>query len=186
MAVRSPRARATRALRTTTPAYNDTGHRSAVAYSTSPETFDVLARELDEFEVLDTRVEPDVAAAIAGLLAATQLKISDLSKVAEPLRSELTRSGGFAVSRPNLETASSAPTKVGLDTLGGLHDGIGRYLIADFENYVAALREVPKATVVDDPSQLDTVVRAIMEDDAEQLVVALTLLPDGAAYVNHR
>ena len=155
-----------------------------LSYATSPTTGETLERDLDELPVLTSAVDPHAAVAIADLMAALQLKVTDLSLTIDPMRTELANSGAFAINRGNLAAITTSAERVGLDTLGGLDDGVGHHVLANFRDYVAALRELPAATVVDDPSRLDAVVRAIIKDDPEQLGLALTLLPDGAAYVN--
>lgn len=151
-------------------------------YAVSAPTADLLSQSLDAMPVLEAEVEPHVAVAISDLLASNDLKVGDLSRVVEPLRAEVASSGCFAISRSNLEAITQRTGEVGLDTVGGMDDGVGRYLIANMSEYLAAVSESPVASIVDQPSNLDEVVRAIVDNDSSDLGAALGLLADGVTY----
>ena len=153
-----------------------------VDYAVAQTTADVLARGLDEMAVLQTEVDPHTAAAIASLLGANSLNIRDLSRVVEPLRGVVASAGCFLISRANLEAISPGMDGIGLDTLDGLEDGVGRHLIANMPDYLAALREPPSASIVDEPKNLDEVVRAIVDTEPTYLLPALEALPPGLVY----
>lgn len=154
-----------------------------VAYSVSPATAEVLASELDSLPVLSESLDPAAAAAIHGLMAANSLKIANLSKVAEPLRTELLKHGCFDVTRANLENISANPAAIGLDTIDGVADGVGHHLLtSSFDEYLAALDEGPEASIVDQGENLDTVVRAVADQVPSDLGKALAAVRNGAKY----
>ena len=151
-------------------------------YAVSTATSEALTHNLDEMPVLRSEVEPEVAVAISDLLTLNDLKVRDLSRVVQPLREEVASSGSFSISRSNLEVLTQRPGEVGLDTLGGLNDGVSRHLITNMPEYLAAVAESPAASIVDDPGNLDEVVRAIVDNEPSYLVAALDQLADGIAY----
>ncbi len=151
-------------------------------YAVSLATVDVISQNLDGLPVLQEAVEPQVALAVAELLSANDLKLSDLSRVAEPLRTEVASVGSFVISGSNLQSLSQQPGAIGLDTLGGLDDGVGGHLIENLSEYLAAVRDTPGGSAVDEPGRLDDVVRAIVEHDPSELAEALGVLREGVIY----
>lgn len=155
---------------------------SDLDYSVSATTSEALSTGWEQMDVLRSGVDPKVAVAISDLLASNELRLGDLSIVAEPLRTTVASVGAFVICRTNLEALTDRTGEIGLDTLGGLDDGVGRHLIADMPEYLSAVREDPTASIVDDPRNLDEVVRAIVDNDPSDLGAALGLLREGVIY----
>lgn len=153
-----------------------------VAYTLYEESAAFVASQLDGLPTLSAPMDADVAVAVADLLAANGLKVGDLSRVVEPLRSEVARHGSFRVKRENLAVITGDAARVGLDTLGGLGDGVGRHMLSDLSDYLGAICGDPAGSIVDDGASLDIVVRAIVDHDRDDLRTALAALKPGVVY----
>lgn len=154
-----------------------------IDYSVSPATARVLASELDSLPFLSESLDPAASSAVRELLATNSLSVADLSKVAEPLRSDLVEGGCFAVTRHNLENVTANAEAIGLDTIGGLADGVGHHLLtSSFDEYLAAIAEDPAASIVDLSENLDSVVRAVADHAPDDLGAALASVRGGAKY----
>lgn len=155
---------------------------SDVAYTLSTETVEFIDTQLDTLPALAAPMDADVAVVVADLLAANGLKVTDLTRIADPMRSELATHGCFNVTRENLAAITGSAATVGLDTLGGLDNGVGRHLLSDLPAYLAAIRQESAGSIVDDGANLNTVVRAIVETDRDDLSMALAALKPGVVY----
>lgn len=153
-----------------------------IEYQTSSTTVEALVREFSSMPMLQEELAAETAAAVADLAANNGIWVSDLSSVAQPLRAELAAAGCFAVTRRSLDSIASNMGGIGLDALGGMDDGVGRYLLSSFSEYATALRQEPSKSLVSDPANLDAVVRGILAVDQALLPEALALVPDGVAY----
>lgn len=153
-----------------------------VEYTVSTTTSELLAASLGTLPVLESQLPPTASAALSDLLAANGLKVADLAHVEEPLRTDLANSGCFSVTRSNIEAITGDPASVGLDTLGGLDEGVGRYMLSEVDEYLAAVAEEPPGSVVDANENLDAIVRAILANDPADLGPALSTLKPGVQY----
>jgi hypothetical protein len=153
-----------------------------VAYTVSTTTAELLAPTVDTLPLLEEPLEPTVSAAVSDLFVANGLKVADLARVVEPLRADLAKNGCFKVTRANLQAITQHATAIGLDTLGGLDDGVGRHLLAELDQYLAAIGEEPAGSIVDEEENLDAVVRAVVANDPNDLAAALSALRQGVRY----
>lgn len=153
-----------------------------VDYTISTKTAELLSATVDTLPVLEEPLESTASAAVAHLFAANGLKVANLVRVVEPLRADLANGGCFTISRANLEAITQRPTAVGLDTLGGLVDGVGRHMLSDLNQYLAAVNEEPAGSIVDEGENLDAVVRAVVTNDPSGLSAALSSLKPGVQY----
>ena len=55
-------------------------------------------------------------------------------------------------------------------------------MLADLDQYLAAIGEAPGASIVDQEENLDTVVRAVVANDPSDLAAALSALRQGVGY----
>lgn len=152
-------------------------------YGVSSTTAELLAGALESMPAFETELKPETAAAVAELVASNDLVVEDLQRVHESLRGQLAEAGCFAITRANLEAITRAPG-VGLDTVGETAEGAATYLISNMSEYLAAIQQEPAGTIVDDPTNFDQIVRAIVENAPEDLAAALAFRPSNAMYAN--
>lgn len=155
-----------------------------IGYTLSPTTIALLADAIETLPAFETELEPATAEAIADLMRFNDLRITDLERLRDPLRRAVIEAGRFDVTRANLATITQSADKVGLDTVLEIAEAGGTHLVANMADYLAAVRQTPAGSIVDDAANFDRVVRAIAAGASEHLSAALELRPPAASYTD--
>jgi hypothetical protein len=147
-----------------------TGVRPELSYSLSAEQRTVLAIALPDLLTVKAPLSAENAVAIAETVLRMGIRIDDMSGVAEPLRTELSKRSVYPITLTNLVAVFGDTTDLSLDSIKGVRElGVYKHVLAHLGDYVSALDQATNVPTVADPDQFADILTDVAEADVDAL-----------------
>lgn len=147
-----------------------TGVRPALSYSLSAEQRTVLAMALPDLLTVKAPLSAENAVAIAETVLRMGIRIDDMSGVAEPLRTELSKRSVYPITLTNLVAVFGDTADLSLDSIKGVRElDVYKHVLAHLGDYVSALDQATNVPTVADPDQFADILTDVAEADVDAL-----------------
>jgi len=146
------------------------GVRPEVTYATSAEQRSVLAMALPDLRTVKAPQSAEKAVAIAETVLRMGIRIDDLSGVAEPLRTQLSKRSVYPITLTNLVAVFGDTTDLSLDSIKEVREfDVYKHVLAHLGDYVSAIDQATNVPTVADPDQFADILTDVAEADVDAL-----------------
>jgi hypothetical protein len=141
-----------------------------LTYPISVEQGGALATALPNLPTVRAPQSAEKAVAIAETILRMGIRIDDLSGVAEPLRTELSKRRVYPVTLANLVAVFGDEAELSLDSIKKARESdVYMHVLAHLRDYLSALDQATSAPTVADPDQFVDVLSDVAEADVDAL-----------------
>jgi hypothetical protein len=140
---------------------------------------ETLVATLPRLSVITTPQDSKRSEAIARVLKDLGLRAADLSRVAEPLRSEMVSRGIYEVTYKNLLTIVGSNEALSLDSIATDHDEVYAHLLDSMPEYLTAVASVDSIPTVVDPAKFNEVLANVADHAPDLLTQIASTAADG-------
>jgi hypothetical protein len=146
------------------------GVRPEVTYATSAEQRRVLAMALPDLPTVKEPQSAEKAVAIAETILRMGIRTDDLSGVAEPLRTELSKRSVYPITLTNLVAVLGDTNELSLDRIKEAREpDVYKHVLAHLGDYVSALDHATNVRTVADPDLFADILTDVAEADVDAL-----------------
>lgn len=147
------------------------GVRPDLAYTMSSEQRDVLAAVLPDLSTVNVPQGEQRAVAIAETIRRAGIRVNHLNRVAEPLRTELSKRSVYPITLRNLVAIFGAEDLIALDSIKALRESdVYVHVLSNMGDYLSALGEsTSNVPTVADPEAFADVISDVGGADVDAL-----------------
>ncbi|MFE5837550.1 hypothetical protein [Arthrobacter sp. NPDC056493] len=141
-----------------------------LTYPISAEQRSALATALPDLPTVSAPQSAEKAVAIAETIQGMGLSIGDLNRVAEPLRTELSKRSVYPVTLANLVAVLGDEAQLSLDCLKNARESdVYGHILAHLRDYLSALDQATSVPTVADPNRFVDVLSDVAVADVDAL-----------------
>lgn len=143
---------------------------SELIYVTNAAQRSVLATAIPNLPTAIEPQSPERAASIAETILQMGICVDDLSAIAEPLRTELSKRGVYPITLANLVAIIGDQTKISLDSLKEARESdVYAHVLTHLRDYLGALTQAMTVPTVADPDNFSDILSDVAEADVDAL-----------------
>jgi hypothetical protein len=146
------------------------GVRPELAYIMNAGQRSAFATALPDLPTVRVPQNAQQAVAIADTILRMGIRVVDLSVIAEPLRTELSKRSVYPITLTNLVAALGDPTKLSLDSIKDARESdVYLHVLAHLSDYLSALDAARNVPTVADPDRFAEVLSEVGEAEIDAL-----------------
>lgn len=146
------------------------GVRSEITYAMNAGQRSALATAILSLATVRQPQSPERAVEIAETVLQMGIRVEDLSVVAEPLRTEISKRSAYPITLENLVAILGDELSLSLDILKKVREAdVYAHVLTHLSDYLGALSHAPNVPTIDRPEQFAEVLTDVAEADADSL-----------------
>ncbi|NWL12184.1 hypothetical protein DM793_12920 [Paenarthrobacter nitroguajacolicus] len=146
------------------------GVRPKLTYIVNEDQRNSLAQALPGLPSITKPQSAEKAVSIAETLLRMGIRISDLTVVAEPLRTELSKRSVYPITLTNLVTVMGDRAEISLDRIkDGRESDVYKHVVAHLRDYVSALEQAADLHTIADPDRFVDILLDVAKADVDIL-----------------
>lgn len=144
------------------------GVRSELMYATNAAQRSALATAIPNLPTATEPQRPERAVSIAETILQMDICVDDLSAIAEPLRTELSKRNVYPITLANLVAIIGDQTKISLDSLKEAQESdVYAHVLTHLRDYLGALTQATTVPTVADPDNFSDILSDVAETDVD-------------------
>lgn len=146
------------------------GVRSELMYATNAAQRSALATAIPNLPTATEPQRPERAVSIAETILQMDICVDDLSAIAEPLRTELSKRNVYPITLANLVAIIGDQTEISLDSLKEARESdVYAHVLTHLRDYLEALTQATTVPTVADPDNFSDILSDVAETDVDAL-----------------